>query len=322
MNNICVTGGAGFIGSHFIEFIQELTDSKIIVLDSLTYAADLNNITQNSQVEFTWCDIVNEKHVNYIFNKYKPTKVFHFAAESHVDNSIKNYRPFLESNVIGTINLMNASLSVNIEKFHFISTDEVYGSLEYDDTQLFSEESQIDPTNPYSASKAAAEHYVKTWNNTYDLPYLITSCSNNYGIRQHKEKLIPKVIINASNNKKTFMYGGGEQIRDWLHVVDHCRAIWSLEKNNIINDKFNIGGACELKNIEVTKKVLDIMGKSHNLVDVCFEDNLVSYCRPGLDSRYGTDFSKLNNKTGWKPVAIFDHELELTVRWYCDRLLK
>ena len=249
MSTICVTGGAGFIGSHFLEYILKRTSYTIIVLDNLNYAANIKNIPESSQIKFIWCDISDENHVSHIFNKYKPRKVFHFAAESHVDNSIKNYRPFLEANIIGTINLMNASLAIDIEKFHFISTDEVYGSLGYEDKQIFTEKTQIDPSNPYSASKAAAEHYVKAWNNTYDLPYLITCCSNNYGIRQHNEKLIPKLVFNALHNRKTIMYGGGHQIRDWLYVADHCRAIWTLEENNLINDKFNIGGDCQIQNL-------------------------------------------------------------------------
>lgn len=304
-----VTGGAGFIGSNFLHYMKKVTNEKVIVLDNLTYAADLRFIPEDPQFEFVWCDITNENHVDYIFKKYKPRKVFHFAAESHVDNSITNYRPFLEANVIGTINLLNASLAIDIQKFHHISTDEVYGSLEYEDTELFTEETPYDPRNPYSASKAASDHYVKTWHNTYGLPYLITNCSNNYGPHQHIEKLIPKVIFNALKDEVTYMYGGGQQIRDWLYVHDHCRAIWSLEEQRVMNDHFNIGGDCELQNIVVTKKILDILGKPHSLIGV-------SHDRPGQDKRYGMSFEKLTKTTGWIPHMDFDQALKMTVDWY------
>tara|TARA_B100001989_G_scaffold85898_1_gene59635 strand:+ start:15849 stop:16814 length:966 start_codon:yes stop_codon:yes gene_type:complete len=319
---IIVTGGAGFIGSHFVNYIKNLVDEKIIVLDKLTYAADINNIPKSSLIEFLWCDISNEEHINYIFNYYKPSKVFHFAAESHVDNSIKNYRPFLESNIIGTINLLNASLACNLKKFHHISTDEVYGTLDYEDTELFKENTNFDPRNPYSASKASAEHYVKSWNNTYDLPYIITCCSNNYGPYQHHEKLIPRVIKNALSNKKTFMFGGGHQIRDWIYVKDHCEAIWKIEEDKLINDKFNIGGDCELQNIVVTKKILDLLGKNYDLIGINYKDEVhpAPYFRPGQDSRYGTDSTKLKNKTGWSPSTDFDQGLEKTVNWYLNNL--
>lgn len=310
---ILVTGGAGFIGSNFLHFIQDKTDEKIIVFDNLTYAAELDYVPKGSQIEFVWCDITNENHVDYLFKKYKPKKVFHFAAESHVDNSIKNYRPFLESNVVGTINLLNSSLAIDVEKFHHISTDEVYGSLDYDDTNLFTEQTPYDPRNPYSASKAASDHYVKTWHNTYGLPYLITNCSNNYGPHQHIEKLIPKVVINALRNRVTYMYGGGDQIRDWLHVMDHANAIWSLEQQNVLNDRFNVGGSCELKNINVTKKILDILNKPYTLIETSDE-------RPGQDKRYGMDHSKLTRKIGWIPEIEFDKGLESTVEWYVNRI--
>ena len=280
------------------------------------------NIPDNKQIEFIWCDIVNEEHVNYIFKKYKPNKVFHFAAESHVDKAIKNYRPFLETNVIGTINLLNASLLVDVEKFHFISTDEVYGSLGYGDKNLFKETTQIDPKNPYSASKAAAEHYVKAWNNTYDLPYLITCSSNNYGIRQYHEKLIPKVVMHALDERKIVMYGGGEQTRDWLYVEDHCNAIWTLEEQGIINDKYNIGGNCELQNIKLTKKILNLMNKNFDLIEKSYEDSIVKYCRPGQDSRYATDNSKLSEKTQWEPKANLDEKLEYIINWYKNEFQK
>ena len=304
---ILVTGGAGFIGSNFLHYLHKVTDERVVVLDSLTYAANEKYIPDHC--EFIWCDIRNEDHVNYIFNKHRPNKVFHFAAESHVDRSIGNSNPFISTNINGTINLLNASLDVEVEKFHHISTDEVYGSLEYDDTELFNEKTPYDPRNPYSATKAAAEHFVTSWYNTYGLPYLITSSSNNYGPGQHEEKLIPKVVTNALKDKIAYMHDGGEQIRDWIHVEDHCEAIWTLDKQNVLNDKFNIGGACELPNIEVTKKILDILEKPYSLIGV-------SNDRPGVDKRYGTDFSKLTKRTGWVPKIKFDEGLQETVNFY------
>jgi dTDP-glucose 4,6-dehydratase len=307
---IIVTGGAGFIGSNFLHLLQKVTDEEVIVLDSLTYASNEKYIPSNCK--FIWCDIRNEDHVNYIFNKFKPTKVFHFAAESHVDKSITNSNPFISTNINGTINLLNASLVVEVEKFHHISTDEVYGSLDYSDTELFTEKTPYDPRNPYSATKASAEHFVTSWHNTYDLPYLITSSSNNYGAGQHEEKLIPKVVKNALNNEITYMHDGGEQIRDWIHVDDHCSAIWTLDQQNVLNDKFNIGGSCELQNIEVTKKILDILEKPYSLIGI-------DHSRPGVDKRYGTDFSKLTERTGWVPQIDFEMGLLGTVRFYIDK---
>ena len=309
-----VTGGAGFIGSNFLQYLKDHTDTDpqdVVVIDNLSYAADLAYVPSN--FVFEWCDISNEKHVNYIFDKYKPSKVWHFAAESHVDNSIKNYRPFLESNVIGTINLLNASLKHEVEKFHHVSTDEVYGSLEYDDTELFKETTPYDPRNPYSASKASSDYFVKAWHNTYGLPYLITNCSNNYGPHQHVEKLIPLTITNALEDKITYMHQGGHQIRDWLYVFDHCAGIWELESQNIINNHFNIGGGCEKRNIDVTKMILDMMNKPYTLIGINGE-------RPGIDKRYGMDYSKMTQWTTWFPFTDFEIGLRATITWYLDRL--
>ena len=306
---IVVTGGAGFIGSNFLYYLKDVTDDRIVVLDNITYAGKEDNIPR--ETEFVWCDISDAEHVDYIFKKIKPTKVFNFAAESHVDNSIKDVTPFIKTNIIGTTNLLSSSVSVGVEKFHHISTDEVYGSLNFDNS-LFTEETPYDPRNPYSATKASAEHMVKTWNNTYGLPYLITSSSNNYGPKQHPEKLIPKIINNALNDKVTNMYGGGHQIRDWLHVYDHCKAIWTLDEQKVINSKFNVGGGCEVPNIEIAKKILNIMNKPCSLIGQSDE-------RPGQDQRYGTDFSKLTAATGWTPSVNFEDGLKETIEWYIDK---
>ena len=309
---IIVTGGAGFIGSNFLHYLTRVTDDEVVVLDNITYAANESYIP--SQHKFIWCDISDAEHVEYIFNKVKPTKVFNFAAESHVDNSIKDVTPFINTNITGTVNLLRSSVTHEVEKFHHISTDEVYGSLEYGEEGLFTEKTPYDPRNPYSATKAAAEHMVRTWYNTYGLPYLITSSSNNYGPGQHEEKLIPKVIKNALNDEITYMHDGGEQIRDWMHVDDHCCAIWTLDEKKVLNDKFNIGGGCEVQNIEVTRKILDMLNKPHSLIGV-------SNDRPGVDKRYGTDFSKLTERTGWVPQIPFDAGLGGTVRFYMNKYL-
>ena len=308
-----VTGGAGFIGSNFLHHIKKKWDNQIVVIDNLSYAADLEYVPNDKQFIFEWCDISNEDHVNYLFKKYKPKKVFHFAAESHVDRSIKNYRPFLEANVIGTINLLNASLEAEVQKFHHISTDEVYGSLEYEDTDLFKETTPYDPRNPYSASKAASDYFVTSWNNTYGLPYIITNCSNNYGPRQHVEKLIPLVVNNALSDEITYMHGGGRQIRDWLHVRDHCRALVMIDDAHIVNEKYNIGGSCEMRNLDVTKMILNYMKKPYDLIGI-------SHDRPGIDKRYGMDHSKITSDLGWKPIIDFELGIKDTVRWYLNRL--
>ena len=307
--SIVVTGGAGFIGSNFVHFLLGVTDEEIVVIDNLTYAANKDYVPR--QATFIECDISDQEHVDEVFQKHKPSKVFNFAAESHVDASIANVDPFITTNIIGTVNILRSCVKYNIQKLHHVSTDEVYGSLEYGSEQLFREDTPYDPRNPYSASKAAAEHMVKAWHNTYGLPYLITSAANNYGPRQHKEKLVPKVIDNALNNRVTNMYGGGQQIRDWIYVEDHCNAIWTLDQQNIINDKFNIASGCEFPNIVITKKILDLLDKPHSLIGV-------SNDRPGQDQRYGTDFSKLNKTTGWTPKKEFEDGLKQTVEWYLD----
>ena len=308
-----VTGGAGFIGSNFLHHIKKLWSEEIVVIDNLSYAADLEYVPKDKQFVFEWCDISNQDHVNYLFRKYKPRKVFHFAAESHVDRSIKNYRPFLEANIIGTINLLNASIEVDVQKFHHISTDEVYGSLEYDSANLFTEDTPYDPRNPYSATKAGSDHCVTAWHNTYGIPYIITNCSNNYGPHQHIEKLIPLVVTNALKNEVTYMHGGGHQIRDWLHVHDHCRALVMLDDAKVVNEKYNIGGSCEMRNLDVTKMILDHMNKPNDLIGI-------SHDRPGIDKRYGMDHSKITADLGWQPNISFDWGLRNTVEWYLDRL--
>ena len=311
---ILVTGAAGFIGSNFLHYIHKKTDDEIVIVDNLTYASDIkyiDKLVDNKRVKFIEIDIADEQAVDELFVSYKPNIVFHFAAESHVDNSIKNYRPFIQANILGTINLLNASRDV-VDKFHHISTDEVFGSLEYDDPNIFTEETLYNPRNPYSASKAASDYFVKAWHNTYGVPYLITNCSNNYGPRQHPEKLIPLTITNAINDRTTYMHGGGDQIRDWLYVKDHCEAIWMLYEQGIMNDTFNIGGSCEKRNIDVVKDILDILEKPYDLIGVTDD-------RPGHDKRYAMDHSKLTNAIGWKPGDKWLENINSTIQWYLSR---
>ena len=223
---IFVTGGAGFIGSNFLHQAVNSFSEKIVCIDNLSYASDYENI-KDLPIEFCNVNIIDEHYGDYIFKTYKPKTIFHFAAESHVDNSIKDCSKFIDTNVHGTVNLLNLSVKYDIERFHHISTDEVYGSLNYEDPP-FTETTPYDPQNPYSASKASSDHFVNTYHNTYGLPTIITNCSNNYGPRQNKEKLIPKIISNVLQNKEIPIYGKGENIRDWIFVDDHCRAIIDL----------------------------------------------------------------------------------------------
>ena len=235
---ILVTGGAGFIGSNFLHYLHKVTDERVVVLDSLTYAANEKYIPDHC--EFIWCDIRNEDHVNYIFNKHRPNKVFHFAAESHVDRSIGNSNPFISTNINGTINLLNASLDVEVEKFHHISTDEVYGSLEYDDTELFNEKTPYDPRNPYSATKAAADLFIQSWARTHGLDYLIVRPSNNYGLYQYPEKLIPVTVRKLQRGKSIKLHNRGKPIRTWTHAEDTIDAMMLLFEKADRNRVYNI----------------------------------------------------------------------------------
>ena len=322
---VLVTGGAGFIGSTLIRYLIKVKGISVINVDSLTYSGNLlslEEVNHSDLYSFKKIDIIDSEGLRFVFGTEEPDAVMHLAAESSVDRSIEKSSNFIQSNIVGTYSLLeetrhywNQLSGPKKENFKFchISTDEVYGSLEYDDRDLFREDTPYDPRNPYSATKASAEHFVTSWHNTYGLPYVITGCSNNYGKGQHFEKLIPKVILNAMNHQVTYMYDGGEQIRDWIHVMDHCSAIWSIEEKKVLNDKFNVGAGCELQNIEVTKKILDLLHKPYDLIGV-------SYDRPGQDKRYGTDFSKLTAATGWTPSINFDDGLKETVQWYIDRL--
>jgi len=301
---ILVTGGAGFIGSNFLQHLKIVTDEEIVCVDKLTYAGKRNNVP--SKAKLYVADIAGEDAIETIFERHDIKTVFHFAAESHVDNSIKDCSEFIRTNIVGTVNLLNASLKHNVEKFMHISTDEVYGSIE---NGLFTEETNYDPRNPYSASKASSDHFVRAFHNTYGLPTVITNCSNNYGPRQHKEKLIPQTILNLLNDKKIPVYGDGKQIRDWLYVQDHCEALIEVWKNGVVGEKYNIGGECEVQNIDLIKKIISLMGKDESMIEYVKD-------RPGHDRRYSTDISKIAKDLNWKPRFDIDDGLTKTIEWY------
>lgn len=304
---IFVTGGAGFIGSNFVHFLSKKTDEEIIVLDKLTYAADLNNL-KPLQTKVVQVDLSDRTCLVDVFKEYKPSKIFHFAAESHVDNSIKDVMPFVESNIIGTINLLKSAIDCQVEMFHHISTDEVYGSLNYEDPS-FTEKTSYDPQNPYSASKAASDHFVMAFHNTYGIPVKLTNCSNNYGPRQNEEKLIPKTITNILQGKKIPIYGRGENIRDWIYVEDHCEAIYEVFKHGRVGEKYNIGGECEVKNIDLVKTLLNLIGKSEDLIEYVTD-------RPGHDLRYSINNAKIKSEINWTPKYSLERGLEKTIEWY------
>ena len=304
---IFVTGAAGFIGSNFVHYLKSNTYDNIVILDKLTYAASTDNLNPHTfPIEIV--DIANKKQLERVFQTYRPRFIFHFAAESHVDNSIEDATPFVDTNVTGTLNLLELSVMYKVEKFHHISTDEVYGSLGYDDPP-FTEETPYNPQNPYSASKAASDHFVTAFGNTYGLPVVITNCSNNYGPRQNKEKLIPKTINNILKGKKIPIYAQGQNIRDWIYVEDHCQAILEVFNKGKVGEKYNIGGECEVANINLVKTIIRLMGASEDLIE--FVDD-----RPGHDLRYAIDNAKIVETINWHPKHTLEEGLLKTINWY------
>ena len=307
--SLVITGAAGFIGSNLLHNLIDIYDSEIVVIDYLTDASDVDNVPEF--VTLYPVDIADRYMVDEIFDKHRPEYVFHLAAESHVDNSIEDCIPFVETNVIGTINLMNSSLEYDVKKFMHISTDEVYGALrEYDPS--FTENTPYDPQNPYSASKASSDHFVKAYVNTHNLPAVITNCSNNFGPRQSSEKFIPKAITNLLRGQKVTVYGEGREIRDWLYVQDHCEALIEVWKKGGIGENYNIGGGTELNNLAVVTKILTYMKKDYS--DIEFVKN-----RPGHDFRYSIDCQKIEKDLGWKSRFNFDRALIETIEWYENR---
>jgi dTDP-glucose 4,6-dehydratase len=313
---ILVTGGAGFIGGNFCHYlVDKYPNYMIVVLDALTYAGNLETlepIIKKSNFKFIKGDITDRLFVNQIFFDEKFDVVVNFAAESHVDRSIENPEIFLKTNILGTQVLMDASLKNNVKRYHQVSTDEVYGDLQLDKPDLFfTEKTPIHTSSPYSASKAAADLLVQAYNRTFGLPITISRCSNNYGPYHFPEKLIPLMIKNAIANKSLPVYGKGENIRDWLHVYDHCTAIDLIIHKGQIGEIFNIGGHNERRNIDVVKTILRELNKSENLIKYV-ED------RKGHDLRYAIDPTKIVQQLGWKPKYDFDTGIKQTIKWYLD----
>lgn len=329
---ILVTGGAGFIGSAVIREIIANSDDEVINVDCLTYAGNLDNlssVSDNKRYAFKQVDICDKEAIEASIFEFKPHIIMHLAAESHVDRSIENPDAFIQTNVIGTYNMLSASTAYysSLEekqksqfRFHHISTDEVYGSLGAEG--LFTEETPYSPNSPYSASKASSDHFVRAWHETYGLPIVVTNCSNNYGPFHFPEKLIPLIILNALDGKPLPVYGDGQQIRDWLYVEDHARALLLAAKSGTSGETYNIGGHNEVKNIDVVKVICGILDEKvptkpkgiHR-----FED-LIKFVedRPGHDVRYAIDASKIAKELNWKPIESFATGIEKTIDWYLE----
>ncbi|MDV7341631.1 dTDP-glucose 4,6-dehydratase [Terasakiella sp. A23] len=327
---IIVTGGAGFIGSAVVRLLVADYKWDVLNIDKLTYAANLNSLAsveKQPNYQFRQTDICDMAAMTSAFEEFQPDAIMHLAAESHVDRSIDGPGAFMETNIIGTYTLLEVARKYYADleeerkekfRFHHISTDEVYGTL--GETDLFTEETPYQPNSPYSASKASSDHLVRAWLHTYDLPVVISNCSNNYGPFQFPEKLIPLMILNILQGKKLPVYGTGENVRDWLHVEDHAEALALVLEKGEIGEKYNIGGHNEFSNIDVIKEIHANVIKLARDVEVQDFDDLVTYVtdRPGHDWRYAIDATKIYDELGWKPKHTFETGLEHTVQWYLE----
>lgn len=332
IRTIMVTGGAGFIGSAVVRYLIKNTDHTVVNIDALTYAGNLESIApiaDSPRYHFEQADITDAEAMSELFKKHQPDGIMHLAAESHVDRSIDGPSAFMQTNIMGTYTLLEAARSywngLSDERkatfrFQHISTDEVYGSL--GETGLFTEETAYQPNSPYSASKAASDHLVRAWHHTYGLPVVTTNCSNNYGPYHFPEKLIPLVILNAIEGKPLPVYGKGNQIRDWLYVEDHARALVLVHEQGAIGEVYNIGGHNEQRNIEVVQTICDLLEelKPEKPTGVAAYRDLITFVRdrPGHDQRYAIDASKIQRELGWTPQETFESGLKKTVQWYLD----
>jgi len=330
---ILVTGGAGFIGSAVIRHVISNTDDEVLNIDKLTYAGNLESlrdIDQSTRYNFQQIDICDKEALEQAFNSFKPNLVMHLAAESHVDRSIDGPAEFVNTNIIGTYHLLEVArqywqtlddLDKKQFKFHHISTDEVYGDLE-GTTDLFTETTPYAPSSPYSASKASSDHLVRAWHRTYGFPILVTNCSNNYGPYHFPEKLIPLVILNALDGKPLPIYGKGNQIRDWLFVEDHARALYKVVTEGKVGETYNIGGHNEKQNIEVVKTICHILDELQPQENGQPYESLITFVkdRPGHDLRYAIDASKIANELNWRPTETFDSGIRKTVEWYLNNM--
>lgn len=330
---ILVTGGAGFIGSAVIRHIICNTSDSVVNLDKLTYAGNLESLVEVSSSEryvFEEVDICDRASVERVFREQQPDAVMHLAAESHVDRSIDGPAAFIETNIVGTYTLLEVTRQYwqsldetrrTAFRFHHISTDEVYGDLE-DPRGLFTETTPYAPSSPYSASKASSDHLVRAWRRTYGLPTLVTNCSNNYGPYHFPEKLIPLMILNASEGKALPVYGKGNQVRDWLYVEDHARALYRVLTAGVVGETYNIGGHNEKQNIDVVHTLCELLDELRPDSPYCPHASLITYVqdRPGHDQRYAIDASKIERELGWTPEETFDSGIRKTVQWYLNNL--
>ncbi|OJT39588.1 dTDP-glucose 4,6-dehydratase [Serratia plymuthica] len=333
MKRILVTGGAGFIGSAVVRHIIEATQDSVMVVDKLTYAGNLESlsvIADNERYSFEQVDICDRTTLDRVFAQYQPDVIMHLAAESHVDRSIDGPAAFIETNVVGTYTMLEAARHywhpLDAERkqnfrFHHISTDEVYGDLHGTD-DLFTETTPYSPSSPYSASKASSDHLVRAWLRTYGLPTIVTNCSNNYGPYHFPEKLIPLVILNAVAGKPLPVYGDGAQVRDWLYVEDHARALYQVVTEGVVGETYNIGGHNERKNIEVVHTICDLLEELAPNKPQGIEKyrDLITYVkdRPGHDMRYAIDAGKIDRELGWRPQETFESGIRKTVSWYLN----